>query len=88
MNEPWPSTKGLSVYNALMLGGDMTPDQIVAYLRAHWDPAMTREYVDAGIAFVAAKSWTMVDGEEVRLLTRPRRAVRINEDADLALVNP
>lgn len=87
MSEPWPSTKGLSVYNALSLGGDMTPDQIVSYLRTHWDPDISRSYVDDGLSFIAAKSWVSVDGESVRLLTRPQRAIRANADADLELVH-
>jgi hypothetical protein len=86
MTDPaWPSTKGLSVYNALKLGGDMTRGQLFAYLREHWDPAIAPEYIDAGVAFIAEKNWASEDVDGVHLLTRPQVAERSERDLVLAM---
>lgn len=58
MIDHWPSTKGMGVFNAIKLGGRMTPEQITEYLRAHWkEPRVTQEYVDDGIDFIMQKGW-------------------------------
>ncbi len=86
----WPSTKGLSVYNALKLGGSMTPQQVASYLRTHFDPEsreVTDQYVIDGIAFIAAKSWIRQDDSgQLSLLNRAMRAARTDDESDLVLV--
>jgi hypothetical protein len=88
----WPSTKGLSVYNALSQSmRDMSDDEILAYLRAVWDPDMTATYVHEGIAFLVSKDFVRLDGETVRLRERgPNRkgklVVRANQDRDLNML--
>ena len=81
----YPSTKGLSVYNALSLGGDMSAAGLLEYLRLHFDSDLSSRYVDDGIEFLREKGWISEDAGVVRLATRPRRAVRIKRDKDLAL---
>jgi hypothetical protein len=86
MTGHWPSTKGLSVYNALKLGGAMAPLQIAEYLREHWDTSVTDDYVADGIAFIAEKGWVRQD--ESGQLSRTHsgfHAVRTAEDSDLRL---
>lgn len=85
MNDHWSATKGLSVYNALKLGGDMPPMQITEYLREHWSPDVSEDYVYDGVQFLAEKRWIGMDEDKVRLLTRGRHAGRCSGDADLAL---
>lgn len=86
MSDAWPATKGLSVYNALKLGGPMTPPRIADYLREHWDPETTDEYVAGGIAFIAEKSWISQDeAGQLRLTRTNMKAIRTADDRDLVL---
>jgi hypothetical protein len=88
-SEPWPSTKGMSVYNALSKSGeDMKPPEILGYLRAVWDPEIDASYVHDGIAFLVSRDLVRIDGETVRLLERNasgkgKLIVRSNHDRDL-----
>lgn len=86
MKNHWDSTKGMSVYNALDLGGDMTLPQIRDYIAKHWGVDVPDEYVVEGFWFIGGKGWAkqLVDGK-VLLLTKDKRAVRASGDADLAL---
>lgn len=79
------STNGLSVYNALDRCGDMSTVAILSFLRKAWDPDMEPGYVDLGVAFLLEKEWVSIDAGQVVLLTRGKKAVRINDDADLEL---
>jgi len=89
--EAWPSTKGLSVYNALSHGlRDMTDEEILSYLRTAWDPQLERAYVHDGIAFLVQREFVRVDGPTVRLKERGpngkgKMVVRANEDTDLRM---
>lgn len=89
--QAWPSTKGLSVYNALSQGmRDMAHDEILAYLRDIWDPHMEPQYVHDGIAFLVSRDFVKIDGPVVRLKERgPNRKgkilVRANDDRDLVM---
>lgn len=82
----WPSAKGLSVYNVLKLGGDMSRESVLAYLRAHWDPETTQDYVDGGLMFLGFKGWAEQSDGQIRLLTRGRSAAKTEDETDLILV--
>ncbi len=90
--QAWPSTKGLSVYNALSKAmEDMRAPEILDYLRAVWDPNMTATYVHDGVAFLVKKDFVRIDGETVRLKERgPNRkgklVVRTDHDRDLKML--
>jgi hypothetical protein len=89
MSAPWPSTKGMSVFNALKFGGNMTPQQITAYLRRHWDPQIEQAYVNEGLDFIRKKGWISSDGDEVKLSIGGNDAFSVERDAndaDLRLV--
>jgi hypothetical protein len=88
----WPSTRGLSVFNALSCAGkDMSADGILEYLRAVWDPKMGAEYVTDGIAFLRENDMVRIDGETVRLKERGpngkgRIVVRADDDRALRVL--
>lgn len=93
MTDPiYPSTKALSVYNALSLSGrDMTPAEVLAYLRDHWDPKVTPEYVAEGAAYLIERKMAHeIEGVLIapRLpnsrKTKPVK--RANDDRDLVWV--
>lgn len=88
----WPSTHGLSVYNALSLSGrDMTPGEILDYLRAHFDAQFTTEAVNTGIEFLLARGYVRRVGAALRVArwktgTKTRAAwplVRTQNDREL-----
>lgn len=90
-DDSWPSTKALSVYNALSLAGaDMTANELVAFLRECFDPRIGPEYVAEGIAFLNRKRFAVMDGQTVVIQRSPqgrgRKLMRINEDADLVML--
>lgn len=87
----WPSTKALSVFNALSQSCvDMTQAGILDYLRAVWDPKMAPEYVAEGVEYLVAQKWVRIDGDVVRIDRGPNRkgrlVVRAEEDRSLRML--
>ena len=86
----WPSTKALSVYNALSISGrDMTPDEIGEFLRAEWDPTVDDEYVQTGTQFLLRRGFVRRFENLIVIARHPttrtaRKLVRTDRDADLA----
>jgi hypothetical protein len=89
MGEPWPSTKALSVYNALSLARrDMTRAGILEYLREAWDPDVPADFVATGVDFLLERGFVREeDGAVVPRERRPngfcRPLRRIDGDANL-----
>jgi hypothetical protein len=83
-DDSWPSSKGLSVFNALRISGAMTPEQIRDYLRTNWDPVLPLAYVAGGIDFLDGKGWIAHDGDAVRLVVNGA-ALRSADESDLLL---
>ena len=80
----WPSTRALSVYNALRFNNrPMAPAEICEFLCDEWDDTIDGEYVKHGIAFLLARGFVRLDGAMVAP-TLKRRLVRANDDAELA----
>lgn len=92
MRDVYPSTKGLSVYNAVSQSGrDMTADEILGYLRAVWDPKLGPEYVTDGVEFLAQRALVKLDGEKVCMKKRGPNGkgqllVRVDEDRGLKML--
>lgn len=94
-NEPWASTKALSVYNALSLAKrDMTREELCDYLRGAWEPDMPADFVAVGVDFLAAKGFvTEVDGVVIAAMRtgngfcRPLKRTKDDADLDWAEAN-
>jgi len=60
-DEHWPSTKALSVYNALSLSGrDMRAGEIATFLQEVDDPGMDEAYVLEGLNFLLAHALVQI----------------------------
>lgn len=89
MKDHWPSTKGLSVHNALLVNGrDMTRDEIAAFLRSSFDKRVDGQYVDVGIRFLVDRGFATTVGPLVVANRQIGELIRINNDADLMPSRP
>lgn len=91
-DDSWASTKGLSVYNALSMSGrDMSAEDVLAFLRGHWDPEMDLSYVHEGIGFLLRRNFVELRGDLIAIPVRNpntragRPLFRIDSDRDLAM---
>lgn len=56
----YPSTKGLSVYNALSVSGrDLTEEEIGEYLRETFDENVDAAYVATGVQFLLERGFAV-----------------------------
>jgi len=89
LTDHYPSTKGLSVYNALSLAGrDLTPDEIGDYLRATFDERVDAAYVAVGIDYLVKRGFAerahgLVVIPRYGADRHGRALVRAREDIDL-----
>jgi hypothetical protein len=88
MTDPiYPATKALSVYNVLAgAGREMTPSEVLWWLRQHWDARLADDYADAGAEYLVAHGFaTDNDGKLSipRTGGKPRKIKRTNKDHDL-----
>lgn len=93
LDDHWPSSKGLSVYNALSMSRrDMTAQQIREYLRSSWDDSVSEAYVQEGIVFLLKKGWVRdVSGVVTLTVRTPGRrtgpaCVKVKGETDLRLM--
>lgn len=92
MSEVYTSTKALSVYNVLSITGrDMQREEILSYLRDHFDEAIEASYVDAGLQFLCDRGFVKTDADGVIVVPcrlanrRARPLMRASEDKELDL---
>lgn len=82
MNTDWPSTKALSVHNALRISGRaMTRQELVGFLQRGHHPSVGREYVDIGIAFLLQRGFVECVGPLI--VSRVDELTRADEDREL-----
>ena len=88
----WPATKGLSVYNTLVVKktNEMAKTHVLATLQAEHLPRYDADDVVEGIAFLVEKGLITEDLDTIRAVhvagpNRPVKLKRANEDADLEL---
>jgi hypothetical protein len=86
----YPSTKALSVYNALVLSRrDLTRAEVLEYINSSWSRQVDAAYIDAGAAYLLERELVAeIDGVLVApnrdANGKPPRLVRINNHRDLA----
>jgi hypothetical protein len=84
-SEQWPSTKALSVWNALRIARRaMTPAELVGILRRGMgDPEVNEEYVVTGIGFLIARGSAEMVGPVVVANAQIGELIRTDEDREL-----
>jgi hypothetical protein len=84
LSNHWPSTKALSVHNALLVNHrDMTGDEILAFLRTTFDKRVDAQYVAIGITFLVERGFATTQGTLVVANRAIGELLRTNNDADL-----
>lgn len=88
--EPWPSTKALSVYNVLRLRESTVVliRDILPYLREHFDASYPQAWVDDGVQWLIEKGFVTSNGVflSAKYMNQrgiPARLVRASGDAEL-----
>jgi len=90
--QPWPSAKALTVFNVLKLRGTktMTVPQVLEYLREHWDPEYSAEWVSDGVAWLVGRGFLRWQGEQIEVAAfapngRIANLVKSPDESDLVL---
>lgn len=80
----WPSTKALSVYNALLIADRaLSPVEIGNLLREHWDSAVDAEYVATGESFLIERGFVRRVESVLVVTRRGEQLKRAKKDAEL-----
>ena len=84
MKTDWPSTKALSVHNAIrIVGRAMTRDELVGFLQRGHHATVDEEYVDIGVAFLVKRGFSERVGDLIANNPRIGQLVRADKDHDL-----
>ncbi len=88
--EPWASTKGLTVYNALQATKrDLTIPELLAFVRIAFDQSYPVEWIEQGVAFLKEREFVKHEtGMKVTATLRRedglcRTLIRASDDAEL-----